>query len=131
MTTISSINFRIAQKYQDDIVKMKLISKYFYLEKVIDASTTDMPNLRLRHRNVFSDNLSLSGRTSDTDVSGDYSDQSPHEKDPSSNVHQQKPLSVPSSKNSGGLNDTRSEVKKSTVRKLYFFLLLYSRIISI
>lgn len=52
-------------KYRNDPLKMRLISKHFYSEKVFDDS--DQPKLRWRYRNFFSDDVTHGQRTHEGD----------------------------------------------------------------
>lgn len=61
---------RILRKYGDDSTTMQLITKHFYSEKVFDDSTTNLPKIRWRHRNFFSDNVAFNQRTYNSDAHG-------------------------------------------------------------
>ncbi|KAL5541551.1 hypothetical protein UlMin_009261 [Ulmus minor] len=58
-------------KYWNDPWRMRLISKHFYSERVYDDSTSDLPKIRWRYRNFYSDNVPDSHRTHESDSHSD------------------------------------------------------------
>ncbi|XP_062108324.1 uncharacterized protein LOC133819164 [Humulus lupulus] len=61
----------VVKRYWNDPWRMQLISKHFYSEKVFDDSTVDLPKVRWRFRNFFSDSGSLGQTTHDSDSHSD------------------------------------------------------------
>ncbi|XP_028773524.1 uncharacterized protein LOC114730592 [Neltuma alba] len=59
----------LVTQFQNDPSKMRLISKYFYTERVYDDSTSNHPKLRWRYRNSYSDDLVNGQRKLDYDFS--------------------------------------------------------------
>ncbi|PON80050.1 hypothetical protein PanWU01x14_005000 [Parasponia andersonii] len=57
----------MVKKYSNDPWRMQLISKHFYSEKVFDDSTADLPKIRWRYRNFFSDDAGQGQRTNESD----------------------------------------------------------------
>lgn len=109
----------IVQKYRDDPAIVKLISKHFYSEEVFDDSTSDRPKLRWRYRNVFSDNVSYSERTTDTHNPSGNPQQS-HDKSPHT-LQQHESQSNPSnSVDDNGSKEIGSETKQASVKPEVF-----------
>ncbi|KAF4363521.1 uncharacterized protein LOC115722994 [Cannabis sativa] len=61
----------VVKKYWNDPWRMQLISKHFYSERVFDDSNVDLPKVRWRFRNFFSDDGSLSQTTHGSDSHGE------------------------------------------------------------
>ncbi|KAK9139907.1 hypothetical protein Scep_009588 [Stephania cephalantha] len=54
--------------------RIRLLTKYFYLEEVFDDSNADQPKLRWRHRNFYGDTLAQNLRSYDRDNHDDNVD---------------------------------------------------------
>ena len=61
----------MVKKYWNDPWRMQLIAKHFYSEKVFDDSTSDLPKVRWRYRNFFSDDAGHGQSTNDGDSHSD------------------------------------------------------------
>ena len=69
-------SYRIVTKYRNDPLKMELISKHFYSERVFDDSTSDHPKLRWRYRSFFGDNVAHGQKTHDQDSNDNFNSES-------------------------------------------------------
>ncbi|KAL5702261.1 hypothetical protein ACHQM5_027498 [Ranunculus cassubicifolius] len=65
-------------RHRHDPIRMKLINKHFYSERVFDDSGSDRPVLRWRQRNFYSDGIAPSQKPNETDSHEDNTNNGDH-----------------------------------------------------